>query len=92
LGWGHTLANAEEPEPYADDTKLCAAAICYPERFDVEGLTCTLPNGDHVMFYQIVPLTGTELQYKFNNDMEALEGVLGNVCFAPIDKSRESLI
>lgn len=68
LGWGHTVDNEE---PYAENTRLCGAML-------VDALTggeekiCVLPNGEDVNFYQVIPLYREEMEYKMENNAEAL--------------------
>lgn len=76
LGWGHTVDNQE---PYADNTSLCGAVLLYPEAGKADGNVLTLPNGDDVNFYQIIPLYREEMEYKVANDTEALLERMENV-------------
>lgn len=56
LTWGHTMDNQD---PFADGTQLSAAILVAPQRVEEEGFVCTLPNGEEVNFYQLIPLCNT---------------------------------
>lgn len=80
LGWGHTIPNGE---PFADNTELCSVLLTYPyplqqamlqERLPEKNTAfyCTLPNGEQVCFYQVIPLYEQEMNFKIANGAEAL--------------------
>lgn len=69
LGWGHTIAWAE---PFDSSTGLCAAMAASPAGFEPGAGICRLPGGQRVNFYQIVPLYRQEVDFKQENDAEAL--------------------
>lgn len=69
LGWGHTV---DCYEPFADNTELCEALLLEPYSFSQDSWTCTLPNGDIVNFYQVVPLYREEADYAVANGTQAL--------------------
>ena len=69
LAWGHTVDNQE---PFADGTQLSASILISPQRVEEEGFVCTLPGGEEVNFYQVIPLYDDELQYKLSHDADAL--------------------
>ncbi|WP_242957055.1 suppressor of fused domain protein [Flavonifractor sp. An82] len=76
LAWGHTVDNQE---PFADGTQLSASILISPQRVEEEGFVCTLPGGEEVNFYQVIPLYDDELQYKLSHDadelLERMEGL-----------------
>lgn len=76
LGWGHTIPAGE---PFAENTLLNSIALAEPLTFDEESLVGTLPNGEPVVFWQVIPLYEEEVQYKLRNGMEALEDVFGTI-------------
>ena len=47
LGYGHTMDNEE---PFAENTKLCAALLTGLQSTEAGCETCTLPNGEEVNF------------------------------------------
>lgn len=53
LGFGHTMDNKEN---FAENTKLCAAILTGPQSTEEGGEVCTLPGGEEVNFYQVIPL------------------------------------
>ena len=71
LGWGHTVSNPDDA-PFAGNTKLCGVMLVQPEAFDREAVCCRLPNGDEVNFYQMIPLTFEEMQFKLHHSAEEL--------------------
>ena len=61
LGFGHTM---DKQSPFAENTTLCGALLVGPQ--DVVwngGEVCTLPSGEEVNFYQVIPLYRNELKY-----------------------------
>lgn len=69
LGWGHTIPNGG---PLADNTRLSGVLLINPELEQEEGCVCTLPGGDEVNFYQVIPLYEEEMNYKIEHGAEAL--------------------
>lgn len=69
LGWGHT-GSYDGPLSYT--TELCASILINPPCGNVGGNTCTLPDGEEVNFYQVIPLYGDELEYKLKNGTQKL--------------------
>ncbi len=73
LGWGHTVANPDDA-PFADNTRLCGLVLTGPQGFAGEAVCCPLPGGDEVNFYQMIPLTFEEMQFKlYHSAQELLE-------------------
>lgn len=73
VGWGHTVG-MEEGETYAENTKLCGSMLVTADMFGEDAFYCTLPNGDDVNFYQLLPLYEEEMEFKLENDAQALLG------------------
>lgn len=69
LGWGHTVSY---DGPLSYTTELCASILINPPCGNIGGNTCTLPDGEEVNFYQIIPLYGDELEFKFKNGTQKL--------------------
>lgn len=69
LGWGHSVTNGG---PFSKNTKLSGMMLVSPVLFDEEAATCPLPNGEAVQFYQLLPIYDEEMQYKLDNNAEAL--------------------
>lgn len=71
LGWGHTVANPGE-QPFAENTGFSGLILLSPGGFPEEASVCRLPDGSEVNFYAVVPLYREEMDYKCQNDAEAL--------------------
>lgn len=69
LGWGHTVSY---DGPLSYTTELCASILINPPCGNIGGNTCTLPDGEEVNFYQIIPLYGDELEFKPKNGTQKL--------------------
>lgn len=69
LGWGHTVSY---DGPLSYTTELCASILINPLCGNVGGNTCTLPDGEEVNFYQVIPLYRDELEYKLKNGTQKL--------------------
>ncbi len=79
LGFGHTM---DKQSPFAENTALCGALLVGPQ--DVVwngGEVCTLPGGEEVNFYQVIPLYREELEYKLEHDANALIEQMADVSF-----------
>ena len=76
LGWGHSVDHRNELAP---STKFCASLLLYPEGVPAEAEYCTLPNGDRVNFFEVIPMYREEMNFKINNNtktlLERLKGV-----------------
>lgn len=73
LGWGHTIDNGGY---FAPGTKLCGSLLVSPQcginELNEEASICTLPNGDEVNFYHIIPVYKKEMEFKKMYGAEAL--------------------
>ena len=78
LGWGHTMDNQE---PFAPDTELCAAILTGPQGTEDGSEFCTLPGGEEINFYQVIPLYRDELEYKLAHDADALLDKMEGISF-----------
>ena len=90
LGWGHTVANPDDA-PFADNTKLCGVMLTNPGAFDGDAVCCPLPGGDEVNFYQMIPLTFEEMQFKLAHDAQTLLERFTPEQLAVVDIHRESV-
>jgi len=68
--------------------------LTYPEQFGKDCLTAALPDGDLVIFYQMIPLYAEELAFKeqCEDSMEEFEKYLGDVIENPLDAKRPSCV
>ena len=60
LGWGHTM---DKQSPFAENTQLCGALLISPQGAEEGAEVCTLPGGEEVNFYQVIPLYRDEMEY-----------------------------
>lgn len=90
LGWGHTVANPDDA-PFAENTKLCGLVLTQPQGFDEDAVCCPLPGGDEVNFYQMIPLTFEEMQFKLTHGAQPLLDRFTPEQLAVVDIRRESV-
>ena len=88
LGFGHTMDNEED---FAKNTELCAALLTGPQGTDVGSEVCTLPCGEEVNFYQVIPLYRDELEYKMEQDADALLNKMRGISFV-VNPTRQDAI
>ena len=88
LGHGHTVENRE---PFADNTKLCTATLIGPQGTEDGSEVCTLPGGEEVNFYQVIPLYEDELDYKLEHDIDALLDKMAGISFV-VNPTRQDAI
>ena len=88
LGFGHTMDNKEN---FAENTKLCAAILTGPQSTEEGGEVCTLPGGEEVNFYQVIPLYEDELDYKLEHDADALLDKMRGISFV-VNPTRQDAI
>ena len=88
LGHGHTVENRE---PFADNTKLCTATLIGPQDTEDGSEVCTLPGGEEVNFYQVIPLYEDELDYKLEHDIDALLNKMRGISFV-VNPTRQDAI
>ena len=88
LGWGHTMDNQE---PFAPDTELCAAILTGPQGTEDGSEFCTLPGGEEINFYQVIPLYRDELEYKLAHDADALLDKMEGISFV-VEPDRQDAI
>lgn len=69
LGWGHTVDNGNT---FAENTELCGSLLIYPEDVEKGADSCTLPNGETVNFFEIVPIYREEMMFKRDNNTQLL--------------------
>lgn len=69
LGWGHTVDNQTELAP---NTKLCGSLLVRPEDVENGADECTLPDGEVINFFEIIPLYQEEMEYKIDHDTTEL--------------------
>ena len=88
LGFGHTM---DKQSPFAEDTKLCAAILTGPQGVEEGGEVYTLPSGEEVNFYQVIPLYHNEMEYKMEHDADALLEKMAGISFV-VNPTRQNAI
>ena len=82
----------DKQSPFAENTALCGAILVGPQDVVWEGgEVCTLPGGEEVNFYQVIPLYRNELQYKLEHDADALLEKMAGIRFV-VDPTRRNAI
>lgn len=76
LGWGHSVDNQST---FAKNTELCGSLLLFPEAVPDGAESCTLPNGDTVNFFEVIPLYREEMEFKIQNGTKALLEQMQNV-------------
>ena len=89
LGYGHTVPNGE---PFADNTRLSGVLVTMPYSFGVEASSCTMPDGNIVNFYQMVPLYEEEMDFKIKSSAETLEDFFPEDFDMVVDIARECVL
>ena len=88
LGWGHTI---DKQSPFAEGTKLRAALLIGPQGTEGGSEVCTLPGGEEVNFYQVIPLYRNEMEYKMEHDADALLKKMAGISFV-VNPTRQNAI
>ncbi len=72
LALGHSVANGDPAEPYAENTKLCSSMLTYPIMTD-DGFSSLKIRDDKIInFYYVMPLYKEEMDFKLAKGMDAL--------------------
>lgn len=69
---------------------MAGILLIHPQAYGAESFHCTLPNGEQVEFYQMVPLYADELDFKLRNGAEALLRYMNEEALEVVDPARES--
>ena len=88
LGFGHTMDNEKN---FAENTELCAALLAGPQNTEDGSEVCTLPSGEEVNFYQVIPLYRDEMEYKIAHDADALLDKMRGISFV-VNPARQDAI
>lgn len=87
LGWGDTVPRSHPAHTGAGHAGIL---LIHPQAYGAESFHCTLPNGEQVEFYQMVPLYADELDFKLRNGAEALLRYMNEEALEVVDPARES--
>lgn len=71
LSYGHTLQSDEEGSAYAANTEFNSVVLKFAENKDGD-VRLIMSSGKVINFYEIIPLYPEELQFKIENDADAL--------------------
>ncbi|MCL2048786.1 MAG: suppressor of fused domain protein [Defluviitaleaceae bacterium] len=72
LGYGHTIPNGVNAEPFAENTKLGCILLIPPIQFEEDAQVCEMPDASSVGFYQLLPIYADEMGYKLEKGTGAL--------------------
>ena len=89
LGYGHTVPNGQ---PFSDNTELSGVMLTMPYFFEPQASVCTLPTGNKVNFYQVLPLYDGEMNFKLENGAEKLEELFPDDFDMVLDIAREKVV
>lgn len=89
LGYGHTVPSGE---PFAENTNLCGMLLTMPYLFGQQASVCNLPGGEEVNFYQVLPVHEDEMNFKIENNAEALEALFPDDFDMVVNVARESVV
>ena len=81
----------ENREPFAENTELCTAILIEPQDTEKGSAVCTLPSGEEINFYQVIPLYEDELDYKLAHDEDALRDKMAGISFI-VNPTRQDAI
>lgn len=76
LGYGHSVATANPPTPFAEDTRLCASVLLPPMSLGIEFSRLRRHDGADTHFWAVVPIVEDELTLKMNKGVDALMDAL----------------
>lgn len=90
IGRGHTVDNHET---FAINTRLSASIVLDPEELPEQARICSLPSGESVKFFEVVPLYREEMLFKIDNSADELTERLKSAgCSRIVDISRPSAV
>ena len=69
----------------------CTATLIGPQDTEDGSEVCTLPGGEEVNFYQVIPLYEDELDYKLAHDADALLDKMDGISFV-VNPTRQNAI
>lgn len=69
LGWGYTIGSEA---PLTEEADFLGAVLLYPGIFGEKSFSCSLPNGEKVNFYQLIPLYEEEIKFKIDHGIDKL--------------------
>lgn len=94
LGPGHSIPNGgDDPQPYADNTRLCCAIIVPAVRFGEKFLRLETPDERVINFYSVWPILPDETEFKLKHGYdELMDRLLSREVSDVIDVQRRSAV
>ena len=94
LGPGHTLVTSDPPSPLAPETAMTAFLVHFPFAIPShEGWKFTAKDGNDISLLQLYPIHTDELEFKLNNDGDALADKLADAgALEYIQANRSSVV
>ena len=94
LGPGHSIPNGgDDPQPYADNTRLCCAIIVPAVRFGEKFLRLETPDERVINFYSVWPILPDETVFKLRHGYdELMDRLLSREVSDVIDVQRRSAV
>lgn len=87
-----TLMEGENGVPFAENTDLRGEILLWPGPFGQDSFACSLPDGEEINFYQVIPLYREELQYKLELGSDSLLDLCPDEIFEVINPQRLNLV
>ena len=84
LADGHTVYHSDDKEPFANNTNLNSVVLLRRCDYDFTPLHFRFSNGEKINFYQLFPLYQEELDYKWDNGLEAMMDLFDDVRDFPL--------
>ena len=84
LADGHTIHGREDKQPFARNTNLNSLVLLRGCDYEFNQLNFRFSSGEKVNFYQLFPLYQEELDYKWENGLEALLDLFDDVADFPV--------
>ena len=72
MSWGHSFSY-ESGEKFASDVPYLSAVLLSPQPDVYEEVTCPLSTGKSVDFYQVFPITHSEMEYKLKCEEDDID-------------------
>ena len=72
LGWGHTIPNGENAEPFAENTKLGCMLLIPALNFPIEFYELKINDNKTIRFFCLYPIYKEEMEFKLTKGTNAL--------------------
>ena len=81
----------DKQSPFGENTQLCGTILIAPQGAEEGAEVCTLPGGEEVNFYQVLPIYRDEMEYKQSHSAEELLDKFTDVSFV-VDPERPDVL